>query len=287
LIVKAAPVATVEVALDSVGVTTLQPLDVLITVNGSYGNPVPTGSVTVTSGSYSSSSTTLQEGNATINVPAGSLAVGNDTLTVQYSGDAVYPAATGTTPVTVTGPFEISATSISVSPGATAANQAAINVSSYGGFAGSVALAAVITSSPPGATDSPTFSFGSTSPVNISGTTGGTATLTIFTTAPTSATLLSPNRSRGPWYRASGATVACAFLLGLPALRRRRRRTILGVFMLLIFLAGGVLSCGGGGNGGAGGGGGNPGTTPGTYVVTLTGTSGTAQATGKISLIVQ
>jgi len=55
-----------------------------------------------------------------------------------------------------------------------------------------VAMTAALTVSPNGAQDLPTVSFGTTTPVNITGTSAGTATLTITTTAPTSSTLVYP-----------------------------------------------------------------------------------------------
>jgi hypothetical protein len=73
-------------------------------------------------------------------------------------------------------------------------------------------------------------------------------------------------------------------LFGIPA-RRRSWRAMLGMLALLSTLAGGLLACGGGGGGG--GGTSNPGTTPGTYTVTVTGTSGTTIATGTVILNVQ
>jgi hypothetical protein len=112
-------------------------------------------------------------------------------------------------------------------------------------------------------------------------------TLTITTTAATSAALAYPKRPGAPWYAAGGATLACILLFGIPA-RRRSWRTMLGMLMFLVALTGGVLACGGGGGSGGGGGGtSNPGTTAGTYTVTVTGTSGTTTATGTVTLNVQ
>jgi hypothetical protein len=64
------------------------------------------------------------------------------------------------------------------------------------------------------------------------------------------------------------------------------------MFAFLMFLTTGLISCGGGGSGGGGGGGGgtgptNPGTTPGTYVITVTGTQGSVTASVYVNLIVQ
>lgn len=102
---KTTPTLTVTPALPAV--TTAQALSVAVTVSGSGTNPTPTGSVTLSSGSYTSNAATLSSGAATINVPAGALAVGSDTLTGTYTPDSAssstYNTATGTSPaVTVT-----------------------------------------------------------------------------------------------------------------------------------------------------------------------------------------
>jgi len=74
-------------------------------VSGGNGNPTPTGSVVLSGGGYTSSAKTLTSGSANINVPAGQLAVGNDTLTATYTPDSgssmTYNSATGSAPVTV------------------------------------------------------------------------------------------------------------------------------------------------------------------------------------------
>jgi uncharacterized repeat protein (TIGR03803 family) len=179
-------------------------------------------------------------------------------------------------------------TAVTVAPGATTGNTSTITLTPTGGFTGSVTLTAAITSSPAGAQDLPTFSFGSTSPVSITSTTAGTATLTISTTAASSASLALPAHPRISWYAASGAGLAfgLVFFPGI-SLRRRSWRTRLGLLAPLAILASTFVACGGSGSGGGGGGGGNPGTTPGTYTVTVTGTSGSTTATGTVTLTVQ
>ena len=284
--IVALPVATVAVSPNQGSIPVSEPLSVTITVSGTFGNPTPTGSVTLTSGSFTSGSTTLNGGSVTITVLGGSLAVGHDTLSVQYSGDSVYGAATGTGSVMVTPPIAISGIAVSVAPGATSGNQSTITVTPYGGFTGSVTLTAAITSSPTGAQDPPTLSFGSTSPVDITGAPAGTATLSIYTTAAASGALAYPERPGARWYNIGGAGLAFALLfgVGIPA-RRRSWGTRLGLLVFLLTLAGGLLACGGGSSGG--GGGGNAGTTAGTYIVTVTGTSGNTSATGTVALTVQ
>jgi len=82
-----------------------QSLTVTIAVLDSFiGFPTATGSVVLTSGSYASSAATLDDGSATIVIPAGALAPGTDTLTAAYSGDLTYQPTTGTATVIVAGP---------------------------------------------------------------------------------------------------------------------------------------------------------------------------------------
>ena len=95
---------TVTVTPASSSITTTQSLSVAIAVTGTSGTP--TGSVVLTSGSYTSAATTLSSGSATISIPAGSLAPGSDTLKATYTPDSassgVYTSASGTASVTVT-----------------------------------------------------------------------------------------------------------------------------------------------------------------------------------------
>ena len=275
------PAVTVTPSASSI--TTTQPLNVTIAVSGVSGDPTTTGTVTLTSGNYNSGATTLTNGSATINIPAGSLAVGTDTLTASYSGDSNYTTATGTSSVTVTLPaFTLSGTAVTVAPGATTGNTSTITVKPAGGFTGSVTLTAALTSSPAGAQDLPTFSFGSTSPVVITGTAAGTATLTISTTAPTMGALAYPARPGMRWYAAGVTSLAFILLVGIPA-RGRSKRKRLGALVFLMILAGGLLACGSSGGSGPS----NPGTTPGTYTITVTGTSGSTTATAPVTLTVQ
>lgn len=288
---KKAPVVTVTPS--SSNITTAQMLIVTVAVSGGSGNPTPTGSVMLTSGSYSATAATLSGGSASISVPAGSLAIGADTLTASYTPDAsslsTYNSSTGSASVIVTAAvspsFTIAGTAVAVAAGATTGNTSTITVTPSGGFTGGVALSAAITSSPAGAEYLPTFSFGSTSPVSITGSSAATATLTISTTAAASAALIHPKRPEAPWYLAGGASLACVLLFCIPA-RRRNWLTMLGLLIALAFLTGGVLSCGGGGSGG-GGGGGIAGTTAGTYTITVSGASGNTTATNTVNLTVE
>ncbi len=107
------PVApTVTVTPSASSISTAQALTVTVGVAASQGGATPTGSIVLTSGSYTSASTTLSNGSAAINVPAGSLAAGSNTLTATYTPDSAssvaYKTSTGTASVTVLPPPALS-----------------------------------------------------------------------------------------------------------------------------------------------------------------------------------
>jgi subtilase family serine protease len=287
--VKATP--TVTVTPSATSITTAQTLTVTVTVSG--GSPTPTGTVTLSGGGYTSAATTLSGGSATITIPAGTFSSGAVSLEASYAGDENYNAAAGSATVTVTTPvnrnFSLGGTSVTVTRGATSGNTATITVTPSGGFTGNVSLTATIASSPSGAQHLPTLSFGSTSPVNISGTNAGTATLTISTIAATSAALQHPKKPGLRRYADGGAVVACVLFFGLCKRRRNWLGTLVITVVSLVVLTGSMIACGsGGGNSGPGGGGtGDPGTTPGSYTITVTGTSGALTTTSAVNLTVQ
>jgi len=279
--------AVILVAPSSSTITTTQALPVTITASAGSGSPTPSGTVMLVSGSYISAQTTLVGGSAAITIPAGTLAPGVDTLTVYYLGGN-YLDVSGTASVTVTAAspsIAITGTAVTVTAGATTGNTSTITVTPAGGFTGSVALAATVTSSPNGALALPTLSFGSTSPVSITGATAGTATLTISTTAAGGCTSANLIHHRLPWYPAGGAALACILLIGIPG-RRRSWRRMLGLLTLLAALTCGVLACGVSG-GTAPCNVVTPGTTAGTYTVTVVGTSGSTTSTGTVTLTVK
>ena len=284
--VAAPPVATVGISTPSQSISTGQALSVTVTVSGTYGNPTPTGSIMLTCGSYASQATTLTGGQVTINVPAGSLTAGTDTLTANYSGDSVYSTASGIAMIDVTVPgFTVVGTSVTATPGTVTGNQSTITVSSQGGFSGAVTLTAAISSNPPNAINLPTLSFGSTSPVNITVSAAASAILTVTTTAPQTSRLNPELRHGGRWLSSGGAVLTCILLFMVPS-RRKSWCTRFGLLALLACLWGGIFACGGGDMGG-GGGGGNSGTTTGAYTITVTATSGTIQQATTVALTVE
>jgi len=105
-------------------------LNVAVEVVGSSSGATPTGTVTLTSGSYTSGAQTLAGGDYTFNVPANSLVTGNPTvLTVSYSGDSTYAAASGTSSVNVSGSTGTVTPTVTVTPGSsTIAASSALSV---------------------------------------------------------------------------------------------------------------------------------------------------------------
>lgn len=182
----------------------------------------------------------------------------------------------------------------SLGAGATIGNTSTITLTPANGFTGSVALTAAVTSSPTGAVNLPTLSFGATTPVSITSTAAGTATLTISTTAASTTSCSAMNQTHPPipWKAGGGAALACLLLFGIPA-RRRKLRGLLGMLVLLGAFAGAAMGCGGGGGASNGGGGSSctpqtvAGTTSGAYIITVTATSGAITQTGTVALTVQ
>jgi hypothetical protein len=273
---------TVTVTPSASSITTAQSLSVAVTVSGGTGNPTPTGSVTLTGGGYTSVATTLSGGSATINIPAGSLAIGSDTLTVTYTPDSssasTYNSASASASVTVTasGPspaYSMTATAATVAPGGSATST--VTVTSTSGYAGTVTLTCALTAQPAGANDPPTCS--ATQTVTLSASTASAmATVTVSTTAASSSDLVWP-AARKRWGKATGgAVLALLVFLWIPA-RRRRWPSSIGVLLVATVL-GSLAGCGTS-EGGGGGGATNPGTTAGAYTITVTGTGSDAART--------
>jgi len=182
----------VTVTPGSTGITTAQALSVTVGVSGGTGNPTPTGSVTLSGGSYTSAATALIGGSSTINIPANTLAVGSYTFMASYTPDSSssseYGSALGTASTAVTviaAPTFTDSNSgtITVTQGATTGNTSTITVTPANGFTGTVSLRCLVTTTPTSPTDPVTCSI--PSPVSISGTTAQTATLTADSTSTT------------------------------------------------------------------------------------------------------
>jgi subtilase family serine protease len=279
--------STVVVAPQSNSILVSDSLPVLVTVTGS--STVPTGTVTLSGGTYTSGPTTLSTSGESatydFTIPAGDLSVGSDTITATYNADGTYAMAIGTATETVTSAVSSPTFTLAPpaktptisSPGGSAT--AGITVAAVDGYTGTVTFSSsscVLTAGPSyGTAYAPTCT-----PPSSSTAMGGTATFTVNTTAATSAALVFPHSGgqdrglfRGLFGAGGDAALALLVFLGVPA-RRRSWRSMLGVLVLMAAL-GTLAGCGGGGSAGSSSSG-TPGTTTGTYTFTVTATSNPA-----------
>jgi hypothetical protein len=220
-----------------------------------------------------------------INNVGGTMTLTNDVIPDSIQGGYSGTVSAGPVPAMA---FSLQGTAMSIAAGATSGNTSTITVTPSGGFTGSVALTASITSSPSGASDLPALSFGSSSPVSLTGTNPGTATMIIATSSSTQGFVTYPKRTGSSLYVAGSASLTCLLLCGLPR-KRRSCRTLFGLFLLLFTFSFGAVACGGNSTGGGSGGGrsqGGQGTTSGSYVVLVTGKSGSTTVTTTVNLTV-
>jgi subtilase family serine protease len=160
------------------------------------------------------------------------------------------------------------------SPGAQGTST--ITITALNGFAQTVNL----TCSPSSSTAHISCSLNPTS-VDLSSNKTGTSTLSITTVADLQ--LPRGAHPRGLWFAAGGGTLFAALVLcGVPS-RWRRRNVILGLVLFASITT--IVGCGGG-SGGGGGGGGASGTPPGTYSITVTGTSPAGSHSTTVSVTV-
>jgi subtilase family serine protease len=220
----------------------------------------------------------------------GTTTPGQYVITVTGISGAITQTTTASVTVTaVPATFALSnGGNVSVQPGATSGNTSTITVTpGTGGFSGTVNLTCSV--SPAASSDPASCSLSPTS-VTLSGTAKQTSTLTVGTTAATTAGLAVPRIGNGKgWLGAgSGAALALLAFFGIPA-RRRNWRSLVSILIAMVAL-GALSSCGGGSaanSSSSGGSSSNPGTTAGTYTVTVTGTSGSITQTNTVNLSVQ
>ncbi len=87
--------------------TSTQPIPITASVSGLSSMPIPTGTVVLSSGSYTSAAVSLNNGAVAINIPALTLPLGSDTITVTYkpdtSGSSNYAPASNSIGVNISG----------------------------------------------------------------------------------------------------------------------------------------------------------------------------------------
>jgi hypothetical protein len=262
---------TITVTPSATTITNLQTDVVAVTVAGITGQPTPTGTITLSSGSYSAQQT-LSSGAASFTIPAGVLVAGANTLTAAYSGDIAYATTSSNTAVVTLAPVAPSSTPIAaVSPGATASST--VTWSAGSGYAGTLNLSCALSASPTGAQSPPTCSL-SVPSVTLTANGKASATLTIATTASSTAALDLRDGLRRRLFGFGGSLSALLVLCFLPGRRRRMPGLLLllGFFTLTLTL--GISGCGGSGGGGSSSPPPTvtPATTAGSYTFTVTAT---------------
>ena len=251
-----------------------------ITQNQS-GGPGPTGTVQFSANGINfGSAAALSGGKAQLTTT--SLPSGTDTITAFYSGDSSYEDSVASLSQTVTpGPdFNLSFAPATVNVSAPGSSgTTVVTVNALNGFTASVNLT--------GCTHLPSESTCSFSPATVAA--GGTSTVTVSTTAPSSLVPLSRHIDSGGWRTAAAAMrllLICAVLFALAIQARRRRWNFIasGITLTLLIV---IAACGGGGSGGGGTGPTNPGTPVVTnQTVSVTATSGTTTHTFTFTLTV-
>jgi len=263
---------TVSVSPSANAINSSQALTVTGAVAGTGGTAA--GTVILTGGGYTSAAATLSGGLYSIAIPAASLASGTDTLTVAYTpaSGSGYAAATGTATVTVTASvFTVAASAPAAITAPGGSTTSTVTVTAANGYAGTVTVTCALTSeASQGDISPPTCSVGGGTVTLSSGTTSGTAQVTVNSTAATGE-LVYPKLGGGKgWLGAGGgAVLALLMFLGIPA-RRRSWRTMVGMLVLMVML-GSLAGCGGGGSTTT-----PTGTTPDTYTFTVTATGSPA-----------
>ncbi len=234
------------------------------------GSPVPVSGVSAVT---TFKGGVLQGAQATGSFADSQLANGQYTLSATYSGDNNYTGSTAPpTMVNVQADFSLSASSTLLtiaSPGGT--GNLTLTINAFDGFNSTVGFSC---------SGLPSVSSCQFNPASVSGS--GSTSMTIITMASTARVIpSSPFNGVNQWVPGSGMTLACIFLLG--GLSRRR-----GWHKVLIFAAFGfflsVAGCSGGGSSPPPP---NPGTSPGTYTVTITAASGALTHSASLTLNVQ
>ena len=228
----------------------------------------PSGTVRIFAGSTQVGTAAVNQNQVTANgvtavasFSTSVLPLGQSSITVQYIGDSNYTSSTSPlVTVNVQPDFSVSAGApiINISaPGKSGTLAIAITGSS--GYSSTISFTSSSCSGLPAESQC------SFNPGSLTGS--GQTTLTVLTTAPRSAALRGFER----WTTGFGLVFAGVVLLGVPP-KRRRLGAMLSLAVCAFVLT--SVSCGGSNNGG-GGGVGDPGTPPGSSIVTVTATTAT------------
>jgi hypothetical protein len=259
------------------------------TVTGTTAGGPPSGSISIYSSGIELASFATPQGLTADTFSEsvglnGSLLIGANQITVQYSGNSVYAPSFAIVNIT----YGNGSLQLVPSGGITIATPGGSGTStitaSLGGSlaASSVALSCTVgagTGQVPAQTDLPTCSVGT---LTSTSSTTATATLTVNTTAATTGAL---NLPKMPWVPVGGGVAMAGLLFLILPAKRRKLGSLLGA-LVLVALVGFSAGCGGHSSSPAKQPG-NPGTPAGAYTVTVTGTGGGVTATTSVIVTVQ
>ena len=221
---------------------------------------VPTGTVTLTSGSTPLGTQTLAVGTASFTLPQ--LAVGQYPLTVSYSGDSAFLPVANTSLTQSITDFQVSLPSATQTVQAGANATFPLNMAGLGGFSGPVSISC--TGLPAGYTCSPTAA---------TLTTNSTTVNVVVSPPPVSAL------AKGSSTLASRRSLTCLALTGL-CFSFRKRRYVLGVTtcLLCLLLLTPVVGCSGTGTSKA-----PPYTGTSIFTISATATQGSLTASHQVT----
>ena len=258
---------------------------IIITGASGFASPVTFSVTGLPSGVTATFSNSPATASTVINVSVGNTAAaGSTSFTVTGISGSLSSSTVITLNVVAAPPLTLSApaSAVSINPGGSGI--AAITLTPGGTFAGTVTLTAALTASPQGAQNPPQLNFGTSGTVVITTGASSTANLTITTTGPTTAALRDPAAEQTS-ERMAGCGALASLLLSLCFRRGKAIRLVsLGIFLVLI--TGALSGCNGGGGSGSSSSTASGGTTAGSYVVTVTGTSGSTTSTVTVPVTV-
>jgi len=223
----------------------------------------PSGTVTFWSGTTQVGSVPVfangptQNGIAAIaSLSTQSLPNGADSIAAQYTGDTNYSASSSSAViVNISADFTFAPGNSNLTVAQGGSTTDVLTITGQTGYSNTVNFTSA------SCKGLPTLTTCSFNPASVVGS--GTTTVSIRTTAPSSAAL-----HHGVGFTALGFVFAGVLLMGVPS-RRFRSHAALSIVLCMLVI--GSVACGGGSGGG--GGGGNPGTLKGTYNITLTATT--------------